>query len=213
MHFDIVHAADIRFRGGASSAVRTEMEAAARFGLTSALMPLVGARMGRVRRFDKRTAETFENLNIPWLTGEEPVDCDVVLAQRPFAFRRMPLTPIRVRAKRVVFVVQHPPFDGIWRPEYRGKKLGAHVWCSGLFRSGRPNVRTQFEDLVGEKPTLLRRDFFNLIDKRMVRAGCVGANRERHPGAACPKRSAQMAGYGRRSSWRRACFKYSEGLS
>ena len=27
-----------------------------------------------------------------------------------------------------------------------------------------PKVRTQFEDIVGEEPTLLRRDFFNVID-------------------------------------------------
>ena len=76
MHFDIVHAADPRFFGGIAPAVRLELEAAIRFGLTSALIPFVGARHVRVRRFDKRTAETIENLNIALLTGEEPVECD-----------------------------------------------------------------------------------------------------------------------------------------
>lgn len=144
------------------------MEAAARFGLTSALMPLVGADLGRVRRFDKRTAETFERLNLPWLTGEEPVECDVLLAQHPFSFQRMPTTPIRVRAKRVVCVAQHPPFNGYWAPEYDfatvERNLERMFGAPVVFAPVGPKVRTQFEDLVGEKPTLLRRDFFNLID-------------------------------------------------
>ncbi len=168
MHFDIVHAADIRFRGGASSAVRVEMEAAARFGLTGALLPLVGADLGRVRRFDKRTADTFERLNLPWLTGEEPVGCDILLAQHPFSFQRMPTTPIRVRAKRVVCVAQHPPFNGYWIPEYDfatvERNLERMFGAPVVFAPVGPKVRSQFEDLVGEKPTLLRRDFFNLVD-------------------------------------------------
>jgi UDP:flavonoid glycosyltransferase YjiC (YdhE family) len=167
MHFDIVHAGDIRFRGGASSAIRVEMAAASRFGLTSALLPLVGSR-GRVRRFDKRTAETFETLNIPWLTGNEPVECDVVLAQHPFSFQRMPFTPIRVRAKRVVCVAQHPPFNGYWTQEYDfavvQRNLERMFGAPVFFAPVGPKVREQFEDMVGEKPTLLRRDLFNMID-------------------------------------------------
>ena len=144
------------------------MEAAARFGLTSALIPFVGVDHGRAWRFDKRTAETFERLNLPWLTGEEPVECDVVLAQHPFSFQRMPLTPIRVRAKRVVCVAQHPPFNGYWVPEYNfatvERNLERIFGAPVVFAPVGPKVRTQFEDLVGDKPALLRRDFFNLID-------------------------------------------------
>ena len=40
MHFDIVHAANPRYRGGTSSALRAELKAAKRFGLSSRLAPL-----------------------------------------------------------------------------------------------------------------------------------------------------------------------------
>lgn len=168
MHFDIVHAADIRFRGGASSAVRLEMEAASRFGLASALIPFVGVHNIRNRRFDKRTAETIKNANIAFLSGEEMVECDLVLAQHPFVFQRMPATPIRLRTKRVVCVVQHPPFDGYSMPQYDfavvERNLERMFGAPVVFAPVGPKVRTQFEEVVGDKPTLLQRDFFNLID-------------------------------------------------
>src|SRR5690242_10365313 len=118
MRFDIVHAADPRFRGGTSSALRTEIIAASRFGVTSALLPFIGIGNGNVRVFDLRTAETIERLSVPSLTGEEEVEADLVLAHHPFVFERMPSLPIRLKTKCVVCVVQHPPFDGDWIPEY-----------------------------------------------------------------------------------------------
>src|SRR4029079_5113745 len=102
MHFDIVHAADPRFRGGTSSALRTEIMATSRFGLTSALLPFVGIGNGRVRVFDSRASAVIERRKSPRLTGEEEVETDLGLAHLPFVFERMPSSAVRLRTKKVV---------------------------------------------------------------------------------------------------------------
>lgn len=168
MHFDIVHAADLSCPGGTSSALRAELKAARGFGLTVAVIPFIGLSGGFVRPFEKRTADLIEKLGIPWLTGDSVATCDVLFANHPQVFAHMPSTAVRVRPKRVVCVAHHPPFDGVWKPQYDfevvGRNLERLFGAPVTFAPVGPKVRRQFDGLVVSKPALLSRDFHDMLD-------------------------------------------------
>lgn len=168
MHFDIVHAANPRYRGGTSSALRAELKAARRFGVSCALLPFIGRSEALVGPFEPRMARLTEELDIPWLTGDDVATCDVLFANHPQVFERMPERPVRIRPRHVVCVVQHPPFDGLWGPQYDlgvvERNLERLFGAPVTFASIGPKVRAQFESLVGNKPRLLPHDLYNMID-------------------------------------------------
>ncbi|NGN43426.1 glycosyl transferase [Mesorhizobium sp. CGMCC 1.15528] len=168
MHFDIVHAADPRFPGGTSSALRAELKAADRFGLGCAFIPFVGRRGPLIGGFERRTAKLIDDLGVPWLTGEEIVTCDVLFAHHPQVFEHMPAISVNIRPRHVVCVAHHPPFDGAWTPQYETaivqRNLERLFGALVSFAPVGPKIRRQFEKLVGEKPRLLRHDLWNMID-------------------------------------------------
>ncbi|MBB4481290.1 glycosyltransferase [Rhizobium etli] len=168
MHFDVVHAADPRFYGGSSSAVRIEIQSARQFGLSTALLPFLGVSDIRSRRFEERLLDVLERQEVPWLTGEEPVECDILFAHNPLAFAHMPTRPLRVRSKVVLLSVQHPPFDGAGNAQYDidvvKRNLERMFGAPVIFAPVGPKVRNQFEDIIAGRPELLRHDLFNLID-------------------------------------------------
>jgi hypothetical protein len=168
MHFDIIHAADPRFPGGTSSALRAELKAADRFGLSCAFIPFVGRRGPLIGGFERRTAKLIDELGVPWLTGEEIVTCDVLFAHHPQVFEHMPAASVNIRPRHVVCVAHHPPFDGAWAPQYETaivqRNLERLFGAPVSFAPVGPKVRQQFEKLVGEKPRLLRHDLWNMID-------------------------------------------------
>ena len=170
MHFDVVHAGDPRFPGGTSSALRAELKAANRFGVASALLPFVGMRGKLVGGFEQRTARLIDDLGVPWLTGDQAGTCDVLFAHHPQVFEHMPAAAVRLRPKHVVCVAHHPPFDGFWTPQYDfevvERNLERLFGAPVLFAPVGPKVRSQFEALVGARPTLLRRDLVDMIDPR-----------------------------------------------
>ena len=168
MHFDIVHAANPRYRGGTSSALRAELKAAKHFGLSCALLPFVGRSEQLVGPFEPRMRRLVDELSIAWLTGENVATCDILFANHPQVFERMPDSPIKIRPGRVICVVQHPPFDGKWTPQYDlgvvERNLERVFGAPVTFAPVGPKVRAQFDSIVGEKPKLLPSDLFNMID-------------------------------------------------
>jgi hypothetical protein len=188
MHFDIVHAADPRFQGGTSSALRAELKAARRWELNCGLLPFLGPQRSPVGAFDSRTAAAIEQSNIDWLTGSEQATCDILLAHHPAVFERMPLSPVRLRPRRVVCVVHHPLFNGQHVQQYDpavvervlDRLFGAPV----LFAPVGPKVRSQYEGLGPHGPKLLRHDLWNMVDlaewtqhRRKAPAGAITLGR------------------------------------
>jgi hypothetical protein len=168
MRFDIVHAADLSFPGGTSSALRAELKAANLFGLSAAVVPFIGRPGNLVRPFERRAASLIDALGVTWLTGDQVTTCDILLAHHPQVFEHMPASAVRVRPQHVVCVVHHPPFNGDWKPQYDfevvERNLERLFGAPVTFGPVGPKVRAQFESLVGRKPALLSRDLFNMID-------------------------------------------------
>lgn len=168
MQFDIVHAADFSDPGDGSSSLRAELKAARRLGLRVAVIPFIGSGDGFVRPFDRRTASLVDKLEATWLSGEQVATCDILFAHNPLAFRHMPASAIRIRPKRLVCVTQYPPFDDGWKQIYDlelvERNLERLFGVPVHFAPCCPNIRAQLKSLVGRKPLLLERDFFNMVD-------------------------------------------------
>jgi hypothetical protein len=168
LHFDIVHAADPSCPGGTSSAFRAELKAARQFGLSAGVVPFVGLSGEFVRPFEKRTAALINAAGVTWLAGDHVATCDILFASHPQVFEHMPSAAVRVRPKRVVCVVHHPPFDGDWKPQYDfgivERNLERLFGAPVTFAPVGPRARGQFESLIGPKPALLGRDLFDMID-------------------------------------------------
>jgi hypothetical protein len=148
--------------------LRSELKAAQHFGLSTAFLPFIGRSDPLIGPFESRTAQVIDELDIPWLTGDDTVTCDILFANHPQVFERMPDRPVRIRPCRVVCVLQHPPFDGAWIPQCDlgtvERNLERLFGAPVTFAPVGPKVRAQFESLVGRKPKLLPRDLFNMID-------------------------------------------------
>ncbi|KWV41898.1 glycosyl transferase [Rhizobium altiplani] len=188
MHFDVVHAADPRFLGGTSSALRAELKAARQWEVSCGLLPILGQRTRDLGVFDSRTATTIEQSNTVWLTGSEEATCDILLAHHPAVFERMPSSPVRLRPRRVVCVVHHPLFDGNRVPQYDltvvGRVLDRLFGVPVAFAPVGPKVRSQFNSIGTESPPLLRHDLYNMVDaaewaspERSAPAGIVNLGR------------------------------------
>lgn len=168
MNFDIVHATDLSCPGGTSSAVRAELKAAALSGLSTAVIPFTGLSRSYGRSFEKRTADLIDALGIPRLAGDHVATCDVLYAHHPQVFEHMPATAVRIRPRRVVCVVHHPPFDGYWKPQYDIEIVERNIdrlfGTPVIFAPVGPKVRAQFDSLAQRKPALLGRDLLNMLD-------------------------------------------------
>ncbi|SCW82822.1 UDP:flavonoid glycosyltransferase YjiC, YdhE family [Rhizobium mongolense subsp. loessense] len=168
VHFDVVHAADPRFHGGTSSALRTELKAANQWGVSCGLLPFLGQRTRELGVFDSRTAAVIEQSNTVWLTGSEEATCDILLAHHPAVFERMPRSPVRLQPRRVVCVVHHPLFDGNRVPQYDlgvvERVLDRLFGVPVVFAPVGPKVRSQFDSIGTESPALLRHDLWNMVD-------------------------------------------------
>ena len=175
------------------------MKAAKRFGLNCALLPFIGRSEQLVGPFEPRTAQLVDELGIAWLTGDEVATCDILFANHPQVFERMPGRPVAVRPRRVVCVVQHPPFDGLWASQYDlpvvQRNLERLFGAPVHFAAVGPKVRAQFESLIGDKPKLLPHDLFNMIDlSEWKRPSPAAANELGDPRTALAPVAPQMAG-------------------
>jgi UDP:flavonoid glycosyltransferase YjiC (YdhE family) len=144
------------------------LKAANLFGLDCALLPFIGRSDHLVGPFEPRAGRLVDELGITWLTGDEVATCEILFADHPQVFERMPRRAVRIRPRRVVCVVQHPPFDGQWTAQYDlgivQRNLERLFGAPVHFAPVGPKVRAQFESLIGDKPKLLPHDLFNMLD-------------------------------------------------
>lgn len=168
-HFDIVHAADPRFRGGTASALRAEIIAACRWGLKSALLPYHGMKERPCYGFAPRVQAAIAAMDYPMLSHATPANCDILLAHHPFVFQNLPLQCPQLRPNRIAAVLHHPPLDGAHTPQYDIEKLiaalettfQAPVWLAPVG----PIVRRQLLEIGVSANRITRRDFRNIVDE------------------------------------------------
>jgi hypothetical protein len=166
--FDIVHACDLRFRGGTASALRGELAAGHAAGLRVAVLPVLGPAAPRTLTADPRLEAICVALGIPILAPETPARCEILFCHHPQVFQHMPDRPLALRPERVVMVLHHPPLDGAGRPQYDPGAVLAVLerlfLQQALLAPVGPVVRAQL-DLIDQPPeTVLPQDLPNLLD-------------------------------------------------
>lgn len=168
-HFDIVHAADPRFRGGTGSALRTEIIAAHRWGLRSALLPYHGMKERPCSGFGPRVQAAIAALDFPMLSYDQPATCEILLAHHPFVFQNIPLQRPALQPTKVVAVLHHPPIDGNHRPQYDTDKLVAALEATYqvpvFLAPVGPLVRKLLLEIGVPANRLLKNDFLNIVDE------------------------------------------------
>lgn len=168
-HFDIVHAADPRYLGGTSTALRGELLGAARWGLNCAVLPYLGPRSAVISGFEARTAALMAAENVPVLSADGAFTCDILLAHHPFVFEHLATRPIALRPKRVVCVLHHPLVDGSNQAQYDIEKVALSLQTSYavpvVFAPISAIVRAQALRAGVSGQRLLRRDLYNVIDE------------------------------------------------
>ncbi|WP_395542203.1 glycosyltransferase [Neotabrizicola sp. sgz301269] len=168
--FDCVHACDLRYRGGTSSALRGELAAAVAAGQRIALLPLLGPEAPYTLTADPRLEALCEALGVPILAPETEARCEILFCHHPQVFRHMPDRALALRPDRVVLVLHQPPLDGAGRQQYDpGAVLAVldrlflqQAWLAPVG----PLVRAQLALLDQPEQTLLPEDLPNLLDLR-----------------------------------------------
>lgn len=169
-HFDIVHAADPRYRGGTASALRGEIAAAAHWGINCALLPYLGQRNQIVSGFEPRLNALLDKTATPLLPPDATATCDILLAHHPVVFEGMPHVPIALRPKKVVCVLHHPLVDGQHRTQYdlnrvkRSLEMTYHAPVT--FAPISSVVRKQLDAKLFAPAMVLSTDLGNIIDER-----------------------------------------------
>ncbi len=195
-HFDIVHACDPRYRAGTAAALRGEIAAAHDWGLSVAVQPFLAMSVGSIRSLDPPLAMLLERSETPFLTAETSATCDVLLAHHPAVFQHMADRPVRLRPKRVVLVLHHPPVDASDTRQYdlaRTRRAlerlyAAPVWLAPISSA----VRNQLDRLGIDPARILPHDLTNVVN--LGGPAAPGDTRcPRRDRAPFPRRSVKMA--------------------
>lgn len=167
-HFDIVHACDPRYRAGTAAALRGEIAAAHDWGLSVAVQPFLAMSFGSIRSLDPPLAMLLERTETPFLTAETSATCDVLLAHHPAVFQHMADRPVRLRPKRVVLVLHHPPVDASDTRQYdlaRTRRALEHLYAAPVWLAPISSaVRNQLDRLGIDPAHILPHDLTNVVN-------------------------------------------------
>lgn len=166
--FDIVFVADPRFPGGTSTALAAEVQAAARAGLSAALLPVMSPILRQSRPVHKGLADKIEETGTQVLDRGRRVRSLFAIVHHPSLFEGLPQSGLRLRAETVVLVLHHPLRDGTGSVQYDLPRVIEHIelalGATPVLAPVGPLVRAQIprDGVAGAQ--LTAQDWWNLID-------------------------------------------------
>ncbi|MGH6922725.1 MAG: glycosyltransferase [Propylenella sp.] len=169
-HLDIVFVSDARFPGGTSTALATEILAAADAGFRAGLLHVRGPVLGRPHPFNPQLRGAIDSGKVAWLDPRQRLDCELLVVYHPMLFP-MPLAErIEIRPREAVIVAQHPPLDGEGEPQYdiiqQVRSVETSFGCRPAVAPVGPNCRSGFASVPLDDVQLVAEDWHNLIDLR-----------------------------------------------
>ncbi|MBJ3777355.1 hypothetical protein [Acuticoccus mangrovi] len=165
---DLLFIADPRFPGGTSTALATEIAAARKLGIASALLPVKGPALVKGWPFHAEIRAALDAGETRLVEPGARIHARVAVIHHPSLFELLPCTPLRVEADVGVIVLHHPRFDAAGKVQYDLERVvaNARTALGTELRLGPvgPLVRQQLPpDGVAGAP-LLSRDWVNIID-------------------------------------------------
>lgn len=171
---DVLFIADPRFPGGTSTALASEIAAAAEAGLSAALLPVKSRLLKKSWPYHHEIAAQIDAGAVSLMGPGEAVGAAFALVHHPMLFEAPPAAPLNVHAETAVLVLHHPPFDGHGGSNYdleacvRGVQIA--VGATPVLAPVGPLVRAQLQAEGVCGAPLAAEDWHNLIDVRQWRA-------------------------------------------
>jgi len=164
--FDLIIVADTRFAGGTSTAVATEIEAAANAGYRVGLLHVEGSVLQRPRPMNPRIRAALDRSSATWIDPEAAASCQLLIVHHPMIFGKALARPPPLRAGQAVLIAHHPRVNGDGLLQYDIAAQLNNVAESFGVRSHvapvGPAVRATFDN--ASDVVLIAEDWCNLID-------------------------------------------------
>ncbi len=163
--FDVVFVADLRFPGGTSTALATEIHAAMHAGLRAAVKPLRSPLLNASHPVHPEIVDVLKESQFPLLGPNERAHGRFVILHHPLVFCYYPDHALSTSADTAVLVLHHPPLSGDGTRQYDPTTCcdtaEILIGTRPMLAPVGPQVR---EQLLHCQETLLAQDWHNLID-------------------------------------------------
>lgn len=168
MRLDVLFIADVRFEGGASTALAAEIGASARAGLATGLLALKGPLLGQPLPVHPDLRVLVDNGVIQRIDPDMKVEADLVVMHHPTIMSNRFTRRTDIRAHRLVMVLHHPMVDRLGKLQYDLERIvrnchsafGVTVWLAPVSVV----VRNALPSRLPAGAELLSEDWTNLID-------------------------------------------------
>lgn len=165
--YDLVILGDLRFPGGTSTSLATEIRTQAAAGYRTGLIHIKGPVLRFPHPFHPEIRALLDAGACELIDPTLPVAAGAALVHHPQLFTNPPVRRLRVAAERVLVIVHHPPLDADGAAFYDVARIDDHVaeifGFRPLWAPISATVRRQFERL-GAPPELFAHDWHNLLD-------------------------------------------------
>ena len=165
---DIAFLADPRFPGGSSTALASEITAAAKAGLSTALIPIQSSVLKRSWPFHPDIDALLLDGACKLLEPRAAISATVAIAHHPKVFEALPFEPINLSTETLFLVLHHPLHDGFGRRQYRLSQVACNletiIGRRPVLAPVGPNIRTQLTSSAVEDCAVTSEDWYNLLD-------------------------------------------------
>jgi hypothetical protein len=166
--YDLVILGDLRFPGGTSTSIATEIRAQAAAGYRTGLIHIKGPVLRFPHPFHPEIRALLDAGRCELIDPDLPVAASAALVHHPQLFTNLPVRRLRVATERVLVIVHHPPLDADGAAFYDLARIDEHVaeifGFRPLWAPISATVRRQLETLA-LPPQLFDCDWHNLLDR------------------------------------------------
>ena len=125
--YDLVVLADLRFPGGTSTALATEIRTQAAAGYRTGLVHVKGPVLRLPHPFHPEIRALLDAGACELIDPDHPVAAGAVLVHHPQLFTHPPARRLRIATERLLVIVHHPPFDAEGAAFYDVAQIDDHV--------------------------------------------------------------------------------------
>ncbi len=163
--------ADIRFPGGTSTAVASDIQALSKAGYAVGLVAVASSVLRQPRAQHASIQSLIEKGAVVLVPQREAVSARLCLLHHPQCFTGYPQLPWKIKADIIRLIVHHPPVDAMGEPYYDHAQINqvvTDVIGPAVWAPVGPKVRSAFLGL-SNAPALADEDWVNIIDPDLYR--------------------------------------------
>ncbi|MEM9357500.1 MAG: glycosyltransferase [Pseudomonadota bacterium] len=167
-YYDIAMLADLRFPGGTSTAIASELWAAGETGWKTAILPIKGPLLTAPDSVHPQIAAAVAAGKAEIIDPTSKIEAGAFIIHNPKILARLPDEGINVRATHSLMIAHHPPFNTKGAANYDLPQVSQNAQTVAnnevLWAPVGPIVRTQLEnaDIGGLK--LIDHDWVNILN-------------------------------------------------